>query len=43
MQIMESTREIDQYKQNRYVGRNRRLMYEWSAIDQRLKDDPDIN
>ena len=35
-------REIDQYKQNRYVGRNRRLMHEWSAIDQRFKDDPDI-
>ena len=36
-------REIDQYKNNRYVGRNRRLMHEWSAIDQRFHDDPDIS
>lgn len=39
---MEEMREIDQYKQNRYVGRNRRLMHEWSAIDQRFHDDQDI-
>lgn len=40
---MEQTREIDQYKNNRYVGRNRRLMHEWTAIDQRFKDDPNIS
>lgn len=40
---MEQTREIDLYKQNRYVGRNRRLMHEWSAIDQRFHDDPVIS
>ena len=40
---MEQAREIDQYKQNRYVGRNRRLMHEWSAIDQRFHDDPVIS
>ena len=40
---MEQAREIDQFKQNRYVGRNRRLMHEWSAIDQRFHDDPVIS
>ncbi len=40
---MEQEREIDKYKQNRYVGRNRRLMHEWSAIDQRFKDDAFIS
>ncbi|MGP1447536.1 MAG: hypothetical protein ACTTKO_08475 [Candidatus Limimorpha sp.] len=39
---MELTREIDEYKNNRYVGKNRRLMHEWLAIDQRFHDDPSI-
>ena len=42
MEQAEQVREIDQYKQMRFVGRNRRLMHEWSAIDQRFRDDKDI-
>lgn len=40
---MEQAREIDQYKQIRFVGRNRRLMHEWLAIDQRFHDDAVIS
>ena len=42
MEEAEQMREIDQYKQMRFVGRNRRLMHEWSAIDQRFREDKDI-
>lgn len=39
---MES-REIDQYLSKRWVGRNRRLLHEWEAIDKHFRDDPNIS
>lgn len=35
-------REIERYKQIKFTGRNRRLMHEWEAIDQRFRDDKQI-
>ncbi|MBQ5997743.1 MAG: hypothetical protein IJL64_07775 [Bacteroidales bacterium] len=39
---MDPHQEIDRYRNIRFTGKNRRLMYEWTAMDARFRDEPDI-